>query len=209
MDGGDGADGTSAHSQNLEPQDSRNLELGVKWDVLGGRLALTGAAFQTEMNNARVSVDASTQENIGKKRVKGVEVGFSGKLTDEWSEFGGYTYLDAKVLDNGFTNDGGVFVPSPLNGPVPEHAGAGREPVDHVRVLRGAGPVLGGGTNDLDMVYGNVNNTKWVPSYTRLDTMASYAFSPNYNPQLNLHNRTDKLYFTKAYTSHHASIAPA
>ena len=37
---------------------------------------------------------------------------------------------------------------------------------------------------------------------------ASYAIQDNISLQLNLQNLTDKIYFTKAYASHYASIAP-
>ena len=56
--------------------------------------------------------------------------------------------------------------------------------------------------------YGDVANTKWIASYTRFDAMASYAIQGNISLQLNVQNLTDKTYFTKAYASHYASIAP-
>ncbi|MGN0862558.1 MAG: TonB-dependent receptor domain-containing protein, partial [Stenotrophomonas koreensis] len=67
---------------------------------------------------------------------------------------------------------------------------------------------LGLGANYVDKQYGNVNNTKWIPSYTRVDAMLGYAFNPRTSLQLNVQNLTDELYFNKAYASHYAAIAP-
>ena len=56
--------------------------------------------------------------------------------------------------------------------------------------------------------YGNAANTKWMPGYVRWDAMVSYAINKNVSLQLNVQNLADKLYFTKAYASHYAAIAP-
>ena len=41
MDGGDGADGITAAIQNLKPQETTNVELGVKWNLFDNQLNLT------------------------------------------------------------------------------------------------------------------------------------------------------------------------
>ena len=82
MDGGDGSDGLSAAVADLKPQDTKNLELGTKWDLLDNRLNLTAAIFHTVMNNARVTIDNGTSQNAGKKEINGFELGFNGQLTE-------------------------------------------------------------------------------------------------------------------------------
>ncbi len=210
MDAGDGADGVTALAKDLAPQRSRNIELGTKWDLFDARLSLTGAIFQTEMNNARVTIDATTTANAGRKKVKGAEIGFSGTVVEGWQVFGGYTYLDAVVEDNGFVAVNGVYVPSPYNGnQFPNTAKHSASLWTTWAPSFVPGLSLGAGANYVDKQYGNVNNTKWVPSYTRWDAMVGYAFNPQYSLQLNVQNLTDKVYFTKAYASHYAAIAPA
>lgn len=209
MDAGDGADGITVAIKDLAPQRSRNIELGTKWDLFDQRLSLTGAIFQTEMNNARVLNDAGTTQNAGSKKVKGAEIGFTGTVVEGWQVFGGYTYLDAVLEDNGFVLANGAYVPSPLNGNVfPNTAkhSANLWTTWSPSFVRGL--TVGGGASYVDKVYGNTANTKWVPSYTRWDAMASYAFNDTYSLQLNVQNLTDKVYFTKAYASHYAAIAP-
>ena len=214
MDGGDGSDGLSATVADLKPQDTKNLELGTKWDLFDNRLNLTAAIFHTVMDNARVTVDNGTSQNAGKKEINGVELGFTGQLTDAWSLYGGYTYLDSELKDNGFvcavsgrTCPSNVYVPSPYNGNVfPNTAKHSATLWTTYRFPFGL--TVGAGANYSDKQYGDVANSKWIPSYTRFDAMASYAIQDNISLQLNVQNLTDKTYFTKAYASHYASIAP-
>jgi len=211
-DGGDGLDGLTAQVQNLQPQRSRNFELGTKWDVLqGGRLSLTGAIFKSTMSNARVTAPDGTTENVGRKEVKGVELGFSGKITSLWSVFGGYTYLHGIVADNGYLNTGTtakpVYVVSPYNGnafpTTPRHSASLWTTYAFTNRITG-----GLGVNTMSKVYANVNNNKWAPGYTRVDAMASYAFSNDISLQLNVQNLTDKFYFDKVSSPHYAGVAP-
>ncbi|MBH1802279.1 TonB-dependent receptor [Stenotrophomonas maltophilia] len=215
MDGGDGSDGLTGLVADLKPQDTRNLELGTKWDLLDNRLNLTAAIFHTVMNNARVTIDNGTSQNAGKKEINGFELGFNGQLTDAWSLYGGYTYLDSELKDNGFVC--GVSVPrgqpcptyvvSPNNGNVfPNTAKHSANLWTTYRFPIGL--TIGAGAFYSDKQYGDVANIKWIASYTRFDAMASYAIQDNISLQLNVQNLTDKTYFTKAYASHYASIAP-
>ncbi|WP_409475704.1 TonB-dependent receptor [Stenotrophomonas sp. Y-13] len=216
MDSGEGNDAISAAIQNLKPQETRNYELGTKWDLFGNRLSLTAALFHTEMNNARVVVDSGDTRNAGRKAINGVEIGINGQISERWSVAGGYTWMDSELKDNGYvcsvpSRSGcpapGVWIVSPNNGNVfpntPRHAAT-----LWTTYALPFGLTLGGGASYVDKQYGDVANTKWIPAYTRWDAMASYALQDNISLQLNLQNLTDKVYFTKAYSSHYASIAP-
>lgn len=217
MDSGEGNDSISAAIQNLDPQETTNVELGTKWDLFNQRLNLTAAFFHTVMDNARAITDAGTTENIGEKEVNGIEIGITGRVTDNWSVSGGYTWMDSELKKNGYvcsvpSRTGcpapGVWIPSPNNGHqfpnTPKHAAT----LWTTYVFPSIGLTIGGGASYVDKQYGDAANSKWVPSYTRWDAMASYAIQDNINLQLNVQNLTDKVYFTKAYASHYAGIAP-
>lgn len=217
MDSGEGNDSISAAIQNLKPQETKNYELGTKWDLLDKRLNLTAAIFHTEMSNARVTVDSGNTENAGKKAINGLELGVTGQITDSWNVSAGYTYMDSELKDNGFVCGvtvprgqpcpAGKYIVSPNNGNVfpntPKHAAT----LWTTYVLP-FGLTIGGGASYVDKQYGDAANTKWIPSYTRWDAMIGYAIQDNISLQLNVQNLTDKIYFTKAYASHYASIAP-
>lgn len=209
-DGGDGLDALTVAIQNLQPQKSRNIELGTKWEVLpGGRLSLSAAVFKSDMDNARVTAPDGTTQNVGRKELKGVELGFSGRVTPAWTVFGGYTYLDGVIADNGFVNTGStaapVWTPSPFNGnafpTTPKHSAS----LWTTYALNKAF-TIGGGANFADRQFANINNTKYAPAYTRFDAMASYTYSPNVSFQLNIQNLTDKLYFDRVSSPHYAGV---
>lgn len=211
-DGGDGLDALTTAVQNLQPQRSRSLELGSKWDLLpGGRLSLTGAVFKSSMDNARVTAPDGTSQNVGSKNVKGVELGFSGKLAPAWTVFGGYTCLNAVVADNGFVNVGTtaapVYAASPYNGnrfPTTPHNSA----TLWTSYAIDKAWSVGVGMSAMDRVYATVNNNKYVPGYTRFDAMASYVVNQQVTLQLNIQNLTDKFYFDRVSSPHYAGVAP-
>ena len=208
-DAGDGFDALTVAVQNLQPQESKNFELGTKWEVLNSRLSLNAALFKSEMNNARVTAPDGTTQNVGRRELKGLELGFSGKLTNAWQVFGGYTWLDAIVADNGFVNVGTAGAPryeaSPFNGnrfpTTPKHSASLWTSYAISKEFS-----AGIGMNYVDKVYANVNNNKYAPSYTRFDAMASYNLNKNVSFQLNIQNLGDKLYFDRVSSPHYAGV---
>ena len=97
-------DAARAVSDALKVEKSKSYEVGAKADLFAGQLSLNVAAFRTETKNARATSDIGTVAFIGERRIKGVEFGFNGSVTAAWSVFGGYTYLDARIVDGGFTS---------------------------------------------------------------------------------------------------------
>jgi catecholate siderophore receptor len=47
-----------------------------------------------------------------------------------------------------------------------------------------------------------------IPSYWRFDARAAYRLSPHVALSVNAQNLTDKRYFSQAYSSHYATVAP-
>ncbi len=124
----------------VDPETAVNIELGTKWDLLDGHLALTAAAFRNERRNYRVNdpdpLNPSGEQSLeGRARVQGVALGVAGHLTRAWSVFANYTYLDSEVLqgvsDYCLANPGtacanSAAFPDPLRGnpllATPEHS---------------------------------------------------------------------------------------
>jgi catecholate siderophore receptor len=148
---------------------------------------------------------------VGRKDIRGVELGFSGKLNSNWTLFGGYTFLDAEIADNGYVNTGSTVSPvwtaSPFNGnrfpTTPKHSATLWTSYAFTKDFN-----AGFGVSTMSKVYANVNNNKWVPGYARFDAMASYNVNKDIALQLNLQNLADKLYFDKASSPHYAGVAP-
>lgn len=76
----------------------KNYEVGTKWDLMDERLSLTAAIFQTERNTT--FTDTVTNEVLasdGEERVRGVELGAAGNITDKWSVYAGYAYQHSEI----------------------------------------------------------------------------------------------------------------
>ncbi len=194
---------------DLEPEETTNYELGTKWDLLDQRLSLTAAIFRTEKDNTRVLVSNYTYENAGKTRVDGIELTASGKLTDKWQVFAGYSYLDSEVVDPGAVGNRSGVVTSTVNpakgNELPNTPKNSFSLWTTYEVLPDL--TIGGGAFYVDDVFGDTNNTLYVPSYWRYDAMASYKLTKNVDLQLNVQNLTDEVYYDKAYSSHFANQA--
>jgi catecholate siderophore receptor len=198
---------TGINTSDLKPEETVNYELGTKWDLFHNRLSLAAAVFRTEKKNTRILVDSNTYETAGESRVDGLELSASGKITDQWQVFAGYSYLQAELVDPGKNgNRQGVVQAGSNKGNqmpnTPKNAFSLWTTYDVTPKL-----TVGGGAFYVDQVYGDAANTVYVPSYTRYDAMASYKLTKNVDLQLNVQNLTDKTYYDKAYASHFANQA--
>lgn len=201
QEGGAGGAG-GGRLNNLDPEKSRSIELGTKWDLLNERLALTAAVFKTEKTNARTYDPISNEVTLdGDVEVKGFEVGATGHLTDQWEVMAGYTYLDAKTVKyapGASTNVDGnrtKFI-APNSGSVwTTYALTDRWKI-------------GGGANYVDKRYTNDENTKSLDSYWRYDAMVAYRVNKNLDLQLNVLNLTDETYYDASHVGMFATVAP-
>ena len=199
----------STITSDLKPEETVNYELGTKWDVFHDRLSLTAAIFRTEKKNTRVLTDSFTYENAGESRVDGLELSASGKITDKWQVFAGYSYLKSELVDpgqkanrNGSVNTAAVSDKGNEMPNTPKNSFSLWTTYEVMPKL-----TIGGGAFYVDEVYGDTANTVYVPAYTRYDAMASYKLTKNIDLQLNVQNLTDKTYYDKAYAAHFASQA--
>ncbi|WP_425916807.1 TonB-dependent receptor [Pseudomonas sp. GWSMS-1] len=190
-------------SSDLQPEETRNYEIGTKWDLLANRLSLTAAIFRTEKTNARVLVADNTYENAGETRVDGLELSASGQITDKWQVFAGYSYLDSELVDPGKASVGrGATVAAGEN---PNQGNQLTNTPNHSFTLWTTYDVtdkftVGGGAFYMDEVFGNAANSVVLDSYVRYDAMASYKLSKHVDLQLNVQNLTNEVYYDKAYT---------
>ena len=112
-------------NQIFGPEKNKAIEIGTKWELFDRRLLLTAALFQTEKENARESQNianagaatatcpypANTTGTVScitagaAYRIRGIDLGVGGKITDKWSVFGGLVLMQSEVTKS--------LVPSP------------------------------------------------------------------------------------------------
>ena len=228
---------TLAALDALKVTKTKSYEIGAKAQLFDEKLALTVAGFQTDTDNARVTLADGTVGYLGKTRIRGVELTYNGKVTPWLSVFGGYTYLDPVVVDGGSTALTAAAVAGQAAKTVYVTAlTTGRQtpqtPRHSLTAYTNVTPVkrftIGGGAIWTSTVYGGYSDNRTatqtsagvvtvtpatklvireVPAYVRFDANASFALTPHITLSVNAQNLTDKAYFTQAYTTHYASIA--
>jgi catecholate siderophore receptor len=187
---------TSTNSVLLDPEKNETTEAGVKWDVLGGRLSLTGSIFRTDKTNMRVPQDPLTGNNTivldGLARVDGIELGIAGKVTDKWNVTLGYSHLKSEYVETPNLAQKGNELPN-----TPPNNFTFWSTYDVTPEW-----TVGGGAFYQDKAYADAENTKYVPSYWRFDVMTSYKITPKMTLQLNIYNLTDEYYYAQYYSGH-------
>jgi catecholate siderophore receptor len=186
--------GLASATANLDPERNRSYEAGAKYAAgEGGHLLLTGAVFRTDKVNARVTdpVSGTSQVLGGKQRVDGFELGAQGNLTSRLAVFGGYTFLNAKVLATP-TQVGGVF-PN-----IPKHSAAILATYAFSNAI-----TIGGQANYNSARYGGstIGGSATLPGYWRFDATARVKLSGSAEVQLNLLNLTNRTYYDAIYRS--------
>jgi len=183
----------SARTADLGPEKDHTFEVGAKTAVLNGGLALTAAAFDTEMTNARVGdpTNATLQILAGDQRVKGVELGAAGHLTKNWEILAGYTYLDPRTVKSTDPTQVGQMLPNTAHNQA--NLWTTYEGIDDWK--------FGTGLNYLGRREADVQGLAHVPSYVTWDGLVSYRVSRALTLQVNAYNILDKRYFTNSYYS--------
>lgn len=200
---------------NLDPEEAQNIELGTKWDLLENRLSVTAAISRNERSNYRVN-DPGNPDNPsgqqvldGRARVDALLLGVAGRITDNWSIFANYTFLDSEVLQgasNFVAEQGGDYTRGDPLLNTPENAASLWTTWDAMQGLQ-----LGYGLTWQDevVVVQHTAPTGLVPPGSPLPTapgyvvhraMASYRFNRNFSLQLNINNIFDKEYLTRNRT---------
>ncbi|MFA5988343.1 MAG: TonB-dependent receptor [Sphingomonas sp.] len=221
----------------LRPERTRSFEIGAKANLLGGKASVSVAGFQTRTDNARVTGEDGLPQFVGSQRITGVEIGVNGELAKGWTVFGGYTHLDGRITDGGFTvltaaATGGqaaqtVLVPSVNTGQrtpqVPSDSASLWSNVELGRFSIGGGAfytgqVFGGYADNrravqdaagvVTIVPATRTISRAVPGYVRFDLRAGYRVNRHVELSVNAQNLTDKAYFTQVNPSHFATLAP-
>ena len=182
---------------NLDPEEGRSLEVGIKLDAFDGRLTGTLAAFRAEKENVIQSDpdNPGFRINIGEVRSQGVELDLAGEVFENFSLGLSYAYTDAQVDSNENPNlPKGTRL---FN--VPRHAASLQAAY---RFTDGAleGLRLFGGIVYEDEKKTNTSariRTK-IPDYVRFDLGASYDFTESIQARLFIQNLTDEEYYTSA-----------
>jgi len=175
------------NNPNVEPQESRNYEVGGKIGLYDNRLSLSLAAFRTDNENVIFTVDAAAVPPVFNQddgqRVNGFTIGSLGQITPRWQVLASLGYFNTRQISQNPINNGNRLTLTP------ELSGSLWTTYDFPIRL-----TLGGGVRYMDEVFVNAANTIRVPSYALVDAMVEYDLNTHLSLRLNVNNLTDKVY---------------
>jgi catecholate siderophore receptor len=207
-------------NQIFGPEKNKAIEVGTKWELFDRHLLVTAALFQTEKDNARESRNVTSFATQtadcpfpgttvscitagAAYRIRGIDLGAGGKLTDKWSVFGGLVLMQSEVTKS--------LVPSPQPLIYPTNVGLPLANVAHqsfsllTKYQLTDIWELGGQAVYRSKMYGGTflaaNQGTSIPDYWRFDVFAEAKIDQNWTAKLFVNNITNKLYYDALYQS--------
>jgi catecholate siderophore receptor len=181
----------------FDPQENINYEVGTKWDFFNQRLSTSLAVYRSEnLNNIVYDPTANFYVQDAEQVVQGVEVGVSGKITEQWMVFGGFGYMHSEYSAPS-TTSGGVN-----NGAVLRFTPEWSASLWTAYKFK-SGFTFGGGaqysTSVLRSTAGvqtpTLTTAAEAPEYLIFNAMAGYDFNQNLSVRLNVYNVFDEFYY--------------
>lgn len=180
------------NGKDNEPEKADTYEIGAKADFLDGRLGVTAAVFQIDKDNA-YTIDPVTGEiadgfsdNGQGRRIRGAELGVTGKITENWSTYLAYAYLDGKTTYSSTDSQIGNVAPG-----VPEHNISFWTAYTLPEIAKLPGKVtVAGGFQYASKYWADADNSAQMPENFSLDAMVGYK-QDNFRISLNAYNLTD------------------
>jgi catecholate siderophore receptor len=210
------------NTQIFGPEKNKAIEIGTKWELFDRHLLVTGALFQTEKENAReaqnittstVNIPAGCTAVAGTSvscitagaayRIRGIDLGVTGKITDKWSVFGGLVLMQSEVTKSLAPSPNAALYPTNVGLPLANVAHQSFSMLTKYQVTDQL--ELGGQSVFRSKIYGGTllaaNQGTSIPSYWRFDAFAEYKIDQHWTAKLFVNNIFDKRYYDALYQS--------
>ena len=197
----------------LDPTFGEQLEAGVKANLFDEKLGVTVAAFDLKKENqpsfilttladergltydpSEVSIDGHILYISDAQRSRGIELDLSGKLTEQLSLTGNYTYLSTSIEDDVIFQQGNELENAP------NHSFGLWTNYDFARVLNGFS--IGYGVFHQSGYFGDKDNSKGrqQPAFTKMSLALGYELN-QLQLRLNVENLTDERTYFNSFGS--------
>jgi catecholate siderophore receptor len=221
-------------NQIFGPEKNKAIEVGTKWELFDRRMLVTAALFQTEKENARESQNVTSQAQAATipgcsytlpppapgrpvpaescitggaaYRIRGIDLGMGGKVTDRWSVLAGLVLMQSEVTKSQVLP---ANVPQTLL--YSSNVGLPLANIAHqsfsllTKYQLNDVWELGGQAVYRSKIYGGTllaaNQGTSIPSYWRFDAFAEAKIDKNWTAKLFVANLTNKLYYDALYQS--------
>jgi catecholate siderophore receptor len=195
---------TNLTTLNTPPEQSRNFEVGGKWELFEGKSLLGLALFHSEKYNERnTDVDSATNQYLlsGKRHATGMEFNFAGRLSAAWEMFYNHTWIPVARID--VSSATGNMKQGNRPGLTPEHSASLWNTYRMAPTWR-----VGAGVNYRGQQTPLINANIRTAAFTTVDAMVEHTLSDNTVLKLNVSNLTNKPYIDQVYSSFYIPGAP-
>ncbi len=194
--GGGDYGGLDANGELLDPEENTAYEIGTKWEFFNRNLLFTAALFQTTKENAREDVRGTAgtvTDDTGKYRVRGIEFGFAGNVTEALSVHGGAVFMSSAVLESSLAGVAGLRLANIAHTTFNLLA---KYKLTETLTIGGQATYQG------EISLGSLAaNGRELPDAWRFDILAEYALTKSVDLQLNLNNILDEVIYDSGYRS--------
>jgi len=193
----------TVENRQIDPMRGKQLEAGLKSNVLDDRLLLSAAIYRIEQTNRAYADPDNTgfYLALGEVESKGIELEANGRLTENWTLNGGYALNKNKYKrDTTAANQGQSVQPV-----IPKHS---IKLFTNYAFTEGtlSGLSLGGGVNWLSETEGGLVASRVASgiatlvqqeAYAVFSLRAGYQLTENISINANLENAFDKIYYAR------------
>ncbi|MDR4517842.1 MAG: TonB-dependent siderophore receptor [Nitrosomonas sp.] len=180
----------------LRPEKFTTYEAGIKWDIYPD-LALTGAVFRLDRTNVitPTSNDGGASFLAGSQRTEGVEIGLSGRITQNLSVMGGYAFQDGEITSTTEDAEKGATLAE-----LPRNTFSMWSRYDFTPRIGAAFGVI-----YRSSMFAAVDNTVQIPDFTRVDAALFAQLTKQVRAQINIQNLFDTHYFASVHNNNNIS----
>lgn len=189
--------GVDAANRTFKPEEGIGYEAGIKAELFDDRLSATVAAFHIEKENVLTPEPGTDfSRAMGKARSQGVDMQFTGQLTEAVRVIGAFAYIDAEVTKG----DATIPTGSRILG-VAKRSGS---LLGVYEFQNGAfkGSDLGAAFTYVGDRSGEAGADFELPAYHTVDLLAHYKAIENVTVGLNLNNLFDEKYYERSYSNY-------
>ena len=196
-----------------DPEHSELYELGTKWNLMDERLLLTAALFQIDKTDVMEGngYDSTGTFNSAENRVKGIEVGMVGQVTERLTAQAGLVVMDAEVKKAAPRTLRNEPLPIDITGKTLSNF-ADESAFAQLKYAITDSVAVGGAAKYESEKYAGQPDTapglnadgqytQPIPDYTVYDLFATYKANKQLDFRLNIGNVTNEDYYLAGYQS--------
>ena len=197
----------ATNAAELKPEVTQNYEAGAKFQLMQQRLLVTTSLFRLDRTNIKTTDPSNPLAllNLGEQRTDGAELNVSGRLARRWMVYGGYAWLDGRIVSS-TTSSSGVSLEGNRPAMNSLHSGSVWTTYEFGDWLGVRGLGVGAGLVSRSSQFASTDNLARLPGYARVDVSTFYRRG-HYEVQANVQNVGSERYYDAAQSDY--QIYPA